>query len=125
MCVILLVLYEIFLTRQFTEGRVDRQRWILGFFFVLVVAVVVMGLAARGCQVGGAVSLRISQDQPTPTVIYVPTIIDSYTTRPDILVTQPAWEISDGEILPRVQLRRKNPETEQPRTKTSTKEECE
>lgn len=33
---------------------------------VLAVAVVVMGLPAKGCQVGGAVSLRISQDQDYP-----------------------------------------------------------
>lgn len=63
-------LFYFFCTRFYTQDkctgcRVDRQMdsWLL---LVLVVAVlVVMGLPARGCQVGGAVSLRISQD-PTP-----------------------------------------------------------
>lgn len=36
--------------------------WLL--VLVLVAVLVVMGLPAKGCQVGGAVSLRISQDQP-------------------------------------------------------------
>lgn len=52
-----------------TGNRVDRQMdyWLL----VLVVAVVVMGLPAKGCQAGGAVSLKISQDQPPPSSVFL------------------------------------------------------
>lgn len=45
--------------------------WLL----VLVVAVVVMGLRARGCQAGGVVSLRISQDQPLPSSLFLRSLI--------------------------------------------------
>lgn len=52
-----------------TGNRVDRQMdyWLL---LMLVVAVVVMGPPTKGYQVGGAVSLRISQDQNSHRHLY-------------------------------------------------------
>lgn len=61
---------------------------------VLVVAVVVMGLPAKGCQAGGAVSLRISQDQNSPAVTCISTTVGP--TSPRIFVTQPAWRFPNG-----------------------------
>lgn len=54
---------------------------------VLVVAVVVMGLPAKGCQAGGAVSLRISQDQPPPSFVFLQLLTQLDHT---FFVTQPA-----------------------------------
>lgn len=79
LCMCGCVIYLFYCTKSPTQdksttGRVDRQETDSGVL-VLVVAVVVMGLRARGCQVGSAVSLRISQDQTPPSFLFLRSLI--------------------------------------------------